>query len=110
MIPSPHPQLNPPLPSLRPPPKAPLPQNRIVTVIFMCALECVIMHPGKTLQTLGLQPILLSPQEPPWNYAPGAALKVSTSLTGIQFPQSFLENENLGQNGIVHVFANFLFL
>ena len=55
------------------------------------------MHPGKTLQIWGPQPIWLSQREPPRNSVLGAGLKVKISLTSTEFPGSFLEFENLGQ-------------
>ena len=64
----------------------------------MGVLECAIMHPGKTLQIWGLQPIWLSQWEPPRNSVLGAGLKVKISWTLTRFPKSFLDNENLGQN------------
>ena len=69
----------------------------------MGVLECVIMHPGKTLQIWGPQPIWLPQQEPPRNSVLVAGLKVNISLTLTQFPRSFLEIANLGQNVIPYL-------
>ena len=75
----------------------------IYIYIFMGVLECVIMHPGKTLQIWGPQPIWLPQQEPPRNSVLVAGLKVNISLTLTQFPRSFLEIANLGQNVIPYL-------
>ena len=62
--------------------------------------ECVIMHPGTTLQIWRLQQIRLLQQELLRNSVQGAGLKASSTLT--QFPRSFLEVVNLGHNIILY--------
>ena len=69
----------------------------------MGVLESAVMHPGKTLQILGPQSILLRQQESRRNYVLGAGLKVNISLISTKFPRSFLEMANLGQNIILYL-------
>ena len=52
------------------------PQCKTVISEFMDVLECVIIHPGRTLQLSPLQSIWQSQREPPWNSVLGAYLEV----------------------------------